>query len=131
MKLSQSKDYLPLIQAAAEGKTIQYCMGGDWADANGSLEFTSPSDCYRIKPEPRLRPWKPEEVPVGALINMVGVWLSASIILCADEAGIAVSGFGCTPRFSFEELTKTDRRTFTHSLDGGKTWLPCGVEECA
>jgi hypothetical protein len=46
--------YLPLIQALAEGKIIQEYIGGDneWID-NDTPWFQRPHECYRIKPEPR------------------------------------------------------------------------------
>lgn len=57
MTPERAKEILPLVQAAAEGKTIQYrCEdGGDWADHDNVL-FTGPIECYRIKPE--AREWK-------------------------------------------------------------------------
>lgn len=55
MKQSDAKDFLPLIQAWAEGKTLQVkCRISDkWIDLESCASFLySPSD-YRIKPEPR------------------------------------------------------------------------------
>ncbi|MDE3023595.1 MAG: hypothetical protein KGI54_17415 [Pseudomonadota bacterium] len=47
-----AKDYLPLVQALADGKTIQYSRNGvDWEDA-GVVTFTWAACRYRIKPEP-------------------------------------------------------------------------------
>lgn len=45
--------YLPLIQALAEGKTIQVYLpyNKTWVDKD-NLKFDSPPDQYRIKPEP-------------------------------------------------------------------------------
>lgn len=49
-----AKDYLPLVQALAEGKVIQFHNGvGDWQDINGGVDFLMPAMNYRIKPEPR------------------------------------------------------------------------------
>ena len=42
---------LPIIQAAAEGKTIQYQYQNEWRDSN-NLQFLERIE-YRIKPEPR------------------------------------------------------------------------------
>ncbi len=67
---------LPIIQAFAEGKTIQfhpnYSPSGDftWKDLPpGSTASFDNTITYRIKPEQTWRPWKPHEVPVGALIR--------------------------------------------------------------
>ena len=51
MNKDTAKDYLPLVQALAEGKTIQ-CMNSDvgWIDLE-SVRFDSCVESYRIKPE--------------------------------------------------------------------------------
>ena len=56
-----------LFQAIAEGKTIQVESGDDWMDidfggegVNASTLITCP-ECYRIKPEPKYRPFKDAE----------------------------------------------------------------------
>ena len=52
MNATNAKDYLPLVQALAEGKTIQKFSDGDgWEDVR-SPSFESPAKLYRIKPEP-------------------------------------------------------------------------------
>jgi hypothetical protein len=43
--------YLPLIQALAEGKTIEYGSGSIWGQVN-EPKFIYPPQYYRIKPEP-------------------------------------------------------------------------------
>lgn len=53
MNKDTAKDYLPLVQALAEGKTIQWMnMGGEWHDQIIETSFAAPADRYRIKPEP-------------------------------------------------------------------------------
>lgn len=51
MNKDNAKDYLPLVQALAEGKTIQIKQGLVWVDAVGPSFNYEPS-YYRIKPEP-------------------------------------------------------------------------------
>jgi hypothetical protein len=53
MNKDNAKDYLPLVQALADGKTIQ-CknMDGDWIDVS-NFHFSGPHYDYRVKPEPR------------------------------------------------------------------------------
>lgn len=55
------QELLPVIQAGAEGKTIQWrqSVGEDWKKKVDGVfsEYTS----YRIKPEPQYRPFTPEE----------------------------------------------------------------------
>jgi hypothetical protein len=46
--------FLPLVQALADGKTIQYIENGIWNDMFGdSIAFGNHFEHYRIKPEPR------------------------------------------------------------------------------
>lgn len=60
MTREEAKELLPIIQAYAEGKTIQFLDGGKWADVYETDFYQSP-DKYRIKPEPKYRPFKTKE----------------------------------------------------------------------
>ena len=61
MNQSQAKEWLPLIQALVEGKTLQRVRSKDfgfataWYDIKeeSHLDFRLPTSCYRIKPEPK------------------------------------------------------------------------------
>ena len=60
MTREEAKELLPIMQAFAEGKTIEYReSGGAWKVAHTPTW----SSClfYRIKPEPRYRPVKTKE----------------------------------------------------------------------
>ena len=48
------------MQAYAEGKIIQFLNGGKWYDVYDTDFYQSP-DKYRIKPEPKYRPFKSQE----------------------------------------------------------------------
>lgn len=54
MNASNAQDYLPLVQALAEGKTIQVIdiLDGGWIDIH-SMDLGAPANHYRVKPEPR------------------------------------------------------------------------------
>ena len=59
-------EFLPLLNALAEGKTIQYLtLGGEWKDAkiNYISDFTEDDEpeYYRIKPESQLVPFSFED----------------------------------------------------------------------
>ena len=55
MNKYNAKDYLPLVQALADGKTIQFNQCNAWIDAanNADFKWLENPDYYRIKPEPR------------------------------------------------------------------------------
>lgn len=63
MNREETKRLLPLIQAFVDGKTIQFHNGSEWLDLNECPHFSFPSISYRIKPEPKLRPWTKNEAP--------------------------------------------------------------------
>ena len=54
---------LPIFQAMAEGRTIQVKNGNGWIDIDGDEDglnldsLIGYQDCYRIKPEPKYRPF--------------------------------------------------------------------------
>ena len=53
MTRDEAKKLLPIIQAYAEGKVIQLKIGGQWVNGeDATLDFDSPPELYRIKPEP-------------------------------------------------------------------------------
>lgn len=60
MKRTNAKELLPIIQAFAEGKDIEYSYDGEqWESTN-----TPSWECnimYRIKAEPKYRPFKTKE----------------------------------------------------------------------
>jgi hypothetical protein len=79
--------------------------------------------CDLIAPytEPRLRPWKMEEVPLGAWVRYkVGANWQGLLTDCFSDC-ITVSHSAWAYPLAFEKLE--------HSTDGGKTWHPCGVVE--
>ena len=60
MTREEAKKMLPIMQAYAEGRTIQFLDGGKWLDLCESDFYESP-ERYRIKPEPKYRPFKTNE----------------------------------------------------------------------
>ena len=63
MTREEAKELLPIIQAFAEGKTIQVRINNDssWTDLlDTKLEISNLYE-YRIKPEPKYRPFKTKE----------------------------------------------------------------------
>lgn len=59
----KAKELLPIMQAFAEGKTIQVRINNDssWTDLlDDKLEISNLYE-YRIKPEPKYRPFKNQE----------------------------------------------------------------------
>lgn len=60
MTREEAKELLPIMQAFAEGKTVEYReQGGAWKVAHTPTWSSCLS--YRIKPEPKYRPFKSKE----------------------------------------------------------------------
>ena len=60
MTREEIKELLPIMQAWAEGKTIQVKEKGRWVELCID-DFTRSPDRYRINPEPKYRPFKTQE----------------------------------------------------------------------
>lgn len=62
MTREEAKELLPIIQAWAEGKPIEIGDTLGWKDLIvESPNFDCKPSCYRIKPEPKYRPFKSME----------------------------------------------------------------------
>ena len=64
MTREEAKEMLPIIKAFAEGKEIQYRNSfNEWIDIkkNEGLSFIKTPLDYRIKPEPKYRPFESQE----------------------------------------------------------------------
>lgn len=57
MNREEAAELLPIIKAFSEGKVIQFsAKGKSWEDLGGNIAFYT-NDKYRIKPEPKYRPF--------------------------------------------------------------------------
>ena len=62
MTREEAKELLPVIKAWSEGKTLQhYSEENGWIDWLNFINFNEPPSTYRIKPEPKYRPFKSQE----------------------------------------------------------------------
>lgn len=64
IKREEAKELLPIIKAFAEGKHIQWrnhCKNWIDIDERDGLNTEFPLSVYRIKPEPKYRPFKSQE----------------------------------------------------------------------
>ena len=60
MDRNQAKELLPVIKAFSEGKVIETKTGSGWISIE-NMSFAGNPDSYRIKLEPRFRPFKGAE----------------------------------------------------------------------
>ena len=59
MTREEAKELLPIIKAFSEGKSVQFSDEGNWYKTENPA-FAS-GTMYRIKPEPKYRPFKSQE----------------------------------------------------------------------
>lgn len=60
MNRNQAKELLPIIKAFSEGKIIEMKCAESWIEIEDVCDFHS-SSTFRIKPEPKYRPFKDAE----------------------------------------------------------------------
>lgn len=121
MNRKEWKKRLPVIQAFVEGKRIEVKTGSKWLECDDPHFHHS---LYRIAPEPKLRPWTAEEVPLGAWVRRKGTTIPVFLMVCVGPE--LITTHGATDTFhKFSQFLEYAE----HSTDGGKTWLPCGVLE--
>jgi hypothetical protein len=101
MDRNQAKQLLPIIQAFAEGKTIQQTDGYDWYDLDDP-DFMANGNSYRIKPESKYRPFVNAEEcwqemqkhqPFGWIKGKEGEHHSLNTSIIADEEEVYINGF--------------------------------------
>lgn len=126
MTKEEVKELLPIMQAFAEGDEIQYRNNyNEWIDVKTGegLCFTRPSSCYRIKPEPKYRPFKSQEECWQEMLNHQPFgWIKApnGELFCIDKVfdeGVVYKHSSCR----FEEY-----------LEGNYTFadgIPFGIKE--
>ena len=126
MTKEEVKELLPIMQAFAEGDEIQYRNNyNEWIDVKTGegLCFTRPSSCYRIKPEPKYRPFKSQEECWQEMLNHQPFgWIKApnGELFCIDKVfdeGVVYKHSSCR----FEEYLDSNY-TFA---DG----IPFGIKE--
>lgn len=85
MNRQQAKEFLPIIQAFAEGKIIQIkALDGLWHDDNGGdIRFYANPKNYRIKPVQKYRPFKnKKECWEEMLKHQPFGWVKDASVMC-------------------------------------------------
>ena len=129
MTKENAGEFLPLLKAYSEGKTIQYEINrnGVFIDAD-TLTFNDLPSRYRIKPEPKLRAWTASEVPLGAWVRLKNNHNSSVAILSwltSTDCGSSVGEKHLNFSGPYDHVLKY----WEHSTDNGKTWAACGIVE--
>ena len=124
MTREEAKILLPIIQAFSEGKTIQSrCITDEmplwWDDNNPTFEIDDFD--YRIKPEPKYRPFKnlkecwnemEKHVPFGWVKDKYSVYFIDMIGASFSKECIKCCGTWFTPEQMFKDVTFLDETPF-------------------
>ena len=131
MTREETKEMLPIIQAWAEGKTIQVKEHGRWVELCID-DFNLCPDMYRIKPEPKYRPFKTQEEcwnemlkhqPFGWVKSKVkGYFHLIGLVQWASELEDVMIVFATS-----EQLARSSRSLFEDYIFADGT--PFGIKE--
>ena len=116
MNREQAKEWLPIIQAWAEGKQIQYQVnpGSGWIDINKGIYTSNPPSHYRIRPESKYRPFKNQEECWQEIHKHSNFgWIRYKDSICAIQniapEGITMTDGIKTSNFYFEECLENTK----------------------
>ena len=131
MTREEAKELLPIIQAFAEGKAIQVWTNDTWVDEEYPCFFEELSQ-FRIKPEPKYRPFKSQEEcwnemlkhqPFGWVKSKVkGYFHLIGLVQWSSELEDVMITFATS-----EQLTRSSRSLFEDFIFADGT--PFGVKE--
>jgi hypothetical protein len=91
----QLADLHAAIDAHMDGIATQFSSDGkNWIDIASQQEWLIGKSLFRPKPEPKLRPWRADEVPVGAVVKINGTPIRRMIISIEDTESCNLADFG-------------------------------------
>lgn len=127
MTREQAVKWIPILQAYAEGKTIEWNYGGVWKVKGMDYSFDCQPENYRIKPSPQFRPWTAEEAVkhIGAVVRYIrpesgNIGVVAMVLGVCPNKGIRTASDWFTFQTAFEQL---ECRSCSQAI-----FKPCGVQ---
>ncbi len=92
-----------------------------WRDSVTAREF----------PAPKLRPWRAEEVPVGAVLRVLGTDSRGKYIITQVSDGVVYIGLDKTASRAvhLDWFDDDDQWCWPHEQFDAAAWKPCGVLE--
>lgn len=114
-KVNTEYPIVALIKYDNYEQVICYDRNGDSGEQQLQL--------INIPEQPKYRAWKPEEVPVGCIMKTRDTGSRWVLIGINEQHLLKIAGD--TGHRSIEYAFNN----YDHSVDGGKTWLTCGVLE--
>ena len=119
MTREEAKQLLPIIQAFAEGKCVETKTGSGWVNME-NMSFAGKPKLYRIKPEPKFRPFKGTEEcwnemqkhqPFG-WVNYNGYRVNIAAVMGSAITFVNNKGYTLFFQQAFEGCTFIDKQPF-------------------
>lgn len=135
MNRERAKELLPVIQAFAEGKEVEFkdknSLNEGWCGElyQIGLEFND-DNIYRVKPSPQYRPWTGETFPLDCL------WLKHKSngqkyrpTCIADDmvSMVYIDALSKSPALSVHTYAVLSEDYIAY-IGSKQSWLPCGVK---
>lgn len=119
MNRKTAKDLLPIIKAFSEGKCVETKTSSGWISIE-NMGFVGNPLQYRIKPEPKYRPFKDaKECWQEMLKHQPFGWVKCKedgslglITLIISEENIFINGVGCNSERTMRGFTFSDGTPF-------------------
>lgn len=119
MNRKTAKDLLPIIKAFSEGKCVETKTSSGWISIENMCFVGNPLQ-YRIKPEPKYRPFKDaKECWKEMLKHLPFGWVKCKedgslglITLIISEENIFINGIGCNSERTMRGYTFADGTPF-------------------
>lgn len=119
MNRKTAKDLLPIIKAFSEGKCVETKTSSGWISIE-NMGFVGNPLQYRIKPEPKYRPFKDaKECWQEMLKHQPFGWVKCKedgslglITLIISEENIFINGVGCNSERTMRGFTFADGTPF-------------------
>lgn len=124
MNRKTAKDLLPIIKAFSEGKCVETKTSSGWISIE-NMGFVGNPLQYRIKPEPKYRPFKDaKECLKEMLKHQPFGWVKCKedgslglINLIISEENIFINGIGCNSERTMRGYTFADGTPFGVKLE--------------
>lgn len=119
MNRKEAKILMPVIQAFADGKDVETKTSSGWISIE-NMSFAGNPDSYRIKPEPKYRPFNnAEECWQEMQKHQPFGWVKCKedgslglITLIISEENIFINGIGCNSERTMRGYTFADGTPF-------------------
>nr|WP_302693244.1 hypothetical protein [uncultured Prevotella sp.] len=119
MNRKEAKILMPVIQAFADGKDVETKTSSGWISIE-NMSFAGNPDSYRIKPEPKYRPFNnAEECWQEMQKHQPFGWVKCKedgslglITLIISEENIFINGIGCNSERTMRGFTFADGKPF-------------------